>query len=348
MTDLARRYSGNPILTAEMITPSQDTFTVACVLNPGAFTYQGRIWLVMRVAERPKPKEGFLRLPIMAAGRLEIVDIPLDDPDLDAGDPREVTYRGEGYITTISHLRLAASEDGLRFVIHEDKCLFGCGDHEIYGIEDCRVACIDHQFYLTYTALSEYGYGIGMRSTHDWRSYSHHGIVISGPNKDCALFEEKINGFYYALHRPSMVIVGGHYLWLTQSSDLTFWGRHQCIAKTRPGKWDSARIGAGASPIKTERGWLVIYHGADERHRYCLGALLLALNDPSLVLARSNEPIMEPFMEYERNGFLGNVIFTNGHIVQGDTIKLYYGASDSVICQAEFSVSEILGVLEYE
>ena len=82
------------------------------------------------------------------------------------------------------------------------------------------------------------------------------------------------------------------------------------------------------------------------RNRYSLGLLLLDLNDPSKVLARSNNPIMEPIASYEQEGFFGNVVFTNGHIVNGDKITLYYGASDEVICKADFSITELLKTLE--
>ena len=99
------------------------------------------------------------------------------------------------------------------------------------------------------------------------------------------------------------------------------------------------------SPIKTSKGWLEIYHGANSDHRYCLGALLLDLHVPSKVIARSEQPIMEPTADYELKGFFGNVIFTNGHIIEGDTLRLYYGASDEVICSAEFSINEILNSL---
>jgi predicted GH43/DUF377 family glycosyl hydrolase len=109
--------------------------------------------------------------------------------------------------------------------------------------------------------------------------------------------------------------------------------------------WDSARIGAGAAPIHTQEGWLAIYHGADRESRYCLGAVLLDLRDPSKVLARSQYPIMEPLADYEKSGFFGNVIFTNGHFVDGDNLTLYYGASDSVICGARFSIRKILATL---
>ena len=90
----------------------------------------------------------------------------------------------------------------------------------------------------------------------------------------------------------------------------------------------------------------MIYHGADEAHRYCLGAMLLDAEDPSKVLARSDRPILEPEAPYEQTGFFGNVVFSNGQIVDGDRIALYYGASDEVICRADFSVREILQTLE--
>jgi predicted GH43/DUF377 family glycosyl hydrolase len=165
--------------------------------------------------------------------------------------------------------------------------------------------------------------------------------------EDVAIFEERINGMYYALHRPSSVDIGGNYIWLAQSPDGLHWGNHKCIVKTREGMWDSARVGAGAAPIKTEKGWLEIYHGATKNHRYCLGAVLLDLNDPSVVLARTTEPIMEPSEPYEVSGFFGHVVFTNGHVVEadGDTITIYYGAADEFVCGAHLSIRDIYTAL---
>ena len=118
-----------------------------------------------------------------------------------------------------------------------------------------------------------------------------------------------------------------------ESPDLEHWGHHRCIAHTRKGMWDSVRVGGGAAPIRTPQGWLEIYHGATALPtRYCLGPLLLDLDQPWKVLARSKEPIMEPIAPYEQVGFFGNVVFTNGHLVDGDRVTIYYGASDSVIC----------------
>jgi predicted GH43/DUF377 family glycosyl hydrolase len=200
-------------------------------------------------------------------------------------------------------------------------------------------------FYLTFTEVSEFGVGVGLIHTSDWKNFKREGMIFPPHNKYCAFFDEKINEKYYALHRPSSPELGGNYIWIAQSPDLIHWGQHMCIATVREGMWDSVRIGAGASPIKTDQGWLEIYHGANHENRYCLGALLLDIHDPSKVLARSFKPIMEPMQTYEQNGFIGNVVFTNGHYVKGDDIFIYYGASDQVICGARISLTEVLASL---
>ena len=344
MADRAQRFSENPLLRPEDLRPSIPGLKVECLLNPGVFRFAGKTWLVLRVAERPAQPAGKRVVPLFGLeSRIQILEFDLADPLLDHSDPRVIRYAGQDYLTTLSHLRLVVSRDGIHFA--EDETwppLYGQGELESYGIEDCRVAHIGSTYYLTFTAVSANGVGVGLRSTTDWRSFRHHGMVLPPHNKDCALFEEPIEGRYYALHRPSSPILGGNYIWLAESPDLVHWGNHRCLARTRSDSWDSARVGAGASPIRTEAGWLEIYHGATAQNRYCLGALLLDLYQPWKVLARSREPIMEPLADYERAGFFGNVIFTNGHVVEGDQVTLYYGASDSVICGARLSIRTIL------
>jgi predicted GH43/DUF377 family glycosyl hydrolase len=320
---------------------------VTCLLNPGVFRFEGKTWLLVRVAERPRQIAGKIAFPILKAdGQMEIVEFNSGDPRLDASDPRVISFDGQDYLTTLSHLRLLQSDDGIRFTEPQDaEPLTGTGELETFGIEDCRVAKIDSTYYLTYTQVSSHGVGVGLRTTRDWKTFVHEGMIFPPHNKDCALFEEQIGGKYFALHRPSSPELGGNYIWIAESPDLVHWGRHRCIAHSREGYWDSARVGAGASPIRTAEGWLEIYHGATKENRYCLGALLLDLEEPWRVLARSERPIMEPLAPYEREGFFGQVIFTNGHVVDGDCLTLYYGAADSVICAATLSVEEILGEL---
>jgi predicted GH43/DUF377 family glycosyl hydrolase len=347
MADISQRFAENPILKPSGIRPSGPGMRVECLLNPGVFRFQAKTWLLLRVAERPAQTPGKTTLATMTeSGELKILEFDNSDPRLDLSDPRVLRYNGVDYLTTLSHLRLVSSKDGTRFT--EDPAfppLFGRGELETYGIEDCRVTQIGSNYYLTFTAVSPHGVGVGLRSTSDWRSITNHGMIFPPHNKDCAIFDTRIGGHHYALHRPSSPALGGNYLWLAQSPDLLHWGNHRCLAHSRPGMWDSARIGAGAAPIRTPEGWLEIYHGADSANRYGLGALLLDLEEPWKVLARSRDPIMEPAADYERAGFFGNVVFCNGHLVDGDTVTLYYGASDSVICGARFSIKEILNSL---
>lgn len=340
--DIAKRFKENPLLKPQDLPASAENLQVICLLNPDVFILNNKIYLLVRVVENVAPQDGKLFVPMrFTSDLLEIMELKLDDPDLINTDPRVINYRGLDYLTTISYLRLFSSDDGINFK-PEPLELHGKGYAERFGIEDCRVSRIDETFYLSYTAVSDNGVAVGLRTTKDWQNFENRGLIFPPHNKDVAIFEEKINGKFYALHRPTSKNIGGNYIWLAQSPDGIHWGSHHCIVKTRANSWDSSRIGAGAAPIKTEQGWLEIYHGANEDHRYCLGAVLLDLENPAKVLARTEEPIMEPQEDYELSGFFGSVVFTNGHVVNEDELTLYYGAADEFICGARFSIKEIL------
>jgi len=348
MKDIAKRFIENPLLSPGDIRASTKDLQIACLLNPGVFRFNNKIWLIVRVAERPVQKEGTISFPILTeTGGITIIEIPNNHPELIATDARVINYKLIDYLTTLSHLRLLCSDDGINFYEPEDyPALVGEGILETFGIEDCRVAQIDSKYYLTFTSVSNNGVGVGLRTTTDWKHFEKHGMILPAHNKDCAIFEEKINGKFYALHRPSSVDIGGNYIWIASSPDGIHWGNHHCIIKTRKGLWDSKRVGAGAAPIKTQKGWLEIYHGANENHQYCLGAFLMDLNDPTKVIARTEGAIMVPTAEYELSGFFGHVVFTNGHIIDGDTVTIYYGASDEFVCGATLSINEILSRLK--
>lgn len=344
MADISLRHNLNPILSPKDLKPSTKNMIIECLLNPGVFKFQGKIGLLVRVAERTVQSEGVLSVPVYNdQGKIDILNFSHHDPKLNSSDSRVINYDGTDYLTTISHLRLLFSDDGINF--KEDNnfpSLFGEGEYETYGIEDCRISTIGDTYYLTYTMVSSNGVGVGLRTTKNWKQFKNEGMIFCPHNKDCAFFEEKIDNKFYALHRPSSPELGGNYIWIAESPDGIHWGNHKCIAKTRVNRFDSKRLGAGAAPIKTKKGWLAIYHGATKENRYCLGALLLDLNEPSKVIARSLEPIMEPLTSYEQTGFFGNVVFTNGHLVNNDKVSIYYGASDEHVCLASFSIEEIL------
>jgi len=106
--------------------------------------------------------------------------------------------------------------------------------------------------------------------------------------------------------------------------------------------WDEIKIGAGAVPFRIDQGWLEIYHGADRKNRYCLGAVLLDGHEPWKIIARSEKPIFESQTDYECDGFFGNVIFSCGLLYEDDKLKIYYGAADTAICFAELPLEDVL------
>jgi predicted GH43/DUF377 family glycosyl hydrolase len=136
--------------------------------------------------------------------------------------------------------------------------------------------------------------------------------------------------------------LGALNIWLAYSDDLRRWGDHSFLMGVQPGGWESGRIGGGAVPIKTEAGWLEIYHGATSDDHYCLGAVLLDLDDPGKVIARGKEPILIPEAAYETDGFVPNVVFTCGAVTEGDSLCIYYGAADDSIARADIRISELV------
>lgn len=349
MSDLAKRFPSNPLIGPRDLAPSRPGLSVIGVLNPASFRFQEKTFLLLRVAEGVPTGAGGVSAPLLdatAPGGMRIIEVRHGDPQLvPSTDPRGFVWSGDSYLTTISHFRLASSADGVHFKVEAEPALEGQGKLESYGIEDCRVAEIDGRFYLAYTAVSPYGFGVSLASTVDWRRLDRHGMILAPPNKDCVLFPEKIGGSYLALHRPVSEGLGGKYIWLASSPDLVHWGDHKCVLRPRRGAWDSAKVGAGAPPIRINEGWLEIYHGVDDNNRYCLGAVLLDSKDTALVVGRSPAPIMEPLAEYERGGFYGNVVFATGAMATTDEITVYYGAADEWICGATMSIREILANL---
>src|SRR3546814_889983 len=165
MADIAKRNSQNPILRLADLVPSVPGMEIACLLNPGIFRFNGKVWMLVRVAERPQPEAGMLSIPILSGEEIEIMRLKEDTPGLDTTDPRVIRYNGKDYLTTLSHLRLLCSDDGTHFYDPpQEASLRGCGQFESYGIEDCRVATLGNTWYLTYTAVSPYGVGVGLRS----------------------------------------------------------------------------------------------------------------------------------------------------------------------------------------
>jgi len=269
---------------------------------------------------------------------------------------------GQGYENYISSIGCAFSQDGVHFTRFERPVIELTEDYERFGCEDPRVTGLDVQgktiYLITYTALfapafSSYGNRVALASTEDFRLFHKHGVVIPElEDKDAVIFPKPIKGKIAMLHRitPNIQIVYFDDLEQLMHPQEDFWSKYRASLDDstvmRPQfEWEAKKIGAGAPPIKTEEGWLLIYHGKDDENVYRAGAALLDLEDPSKVIARSPEPILEPEEEYERVGDTPNVVFPEGAIVMGDTLYLYYGAADTCCCLATARLGELLDYL---
>lgn len=342
------RYEKNPIIKPEDVIPLHENFEVIGSFNAGVAKFGDETILLLRIAERPISEEGFVDVPIVNIEE-QVIDFKkfsLDDPKFDFSDPRMVKsvdkLEGFTYLTSLSYIRIARSYDGINFTIDDGAFIYPENEYQIYGVEDARCTQIGDDYYVNFTSVSPKGVLVTLVVTKDFKQYKSLGNIFSPENKDVLIFPEKIKGKYYALHRPSLKSIGNYDIWIASSPDLVSWGNHQFLMGITDDSWDNGRIGGGLVPIRTKEGWLEIYHGATTENRYCMGAVLLDLDDPTKVIGKSENPIMEPDVIYEQEGFFGDVVFGCGGIVDNDTLIMYYGVSDTSMAVCEMNISEIL------
>jgi len=260
-------------------------------------------------------------------------------------------YRAQG-IDWISRIGYAVSVDGIHWNRMRQPVLAPCDVSDARGVEDPRVTEVEGRFYICYTAYSR-AVPDGIEPTHlgggvtpmiavsdNLVSWERLGSIVRGEdNKDHVLFPRRINERYVALHRrPPQV-------WLAESEDLVTWPQQYMrpIFGPRPKNgWDEKRVGGNGVPIETEHGWLMLYHGYNKQHIYCVGVCLLDLEDPSCVINRPREFILEPQELWELRGDVPNVVFSCANPVVNDTVYVYYGAADHVIGLATCSLKELL------
>lgn len=301
-----QRVKENPILT-----PSKEPWENMLVFNPAAFYFNGKISLL---------------------------------------------YRAMGKQDGMSRLGLAHSDDGIHFIRHSHPVYYGAGhDYELLGVEDPRVVKINDTYYIVYTAVSE-DLGsevdpnwkeqiakkpyIAVATTNNFSDFLDYDVIIKNlPGKNASLFPRKVNGEYWLLFRT-----GAGATFFANSPHLTYWPERYPVFDKRPGQWDSFRVGIGSQPIETEKGWLLFYHGVDEINTYRLGIILLDLNDPRKILYRSPYPVLEPEKDYEKVGFIPNVVFTCGALERPDSYFIYYGACDETICLATVEKKAVLSL----
>ncbi len=340
------RPEKNPIIATGDVKSSRAGFEVTGVFNCGVTRFNGEILLLMRIAEKPiNSNKKVERVPLLdlKTKKISVKEFSKDDPSVDFSDPRFLRAVSGTYLTSISHLRVARSKNGIDFNIDRKPALFPENKYERFGLEDPRITNINGIYYISYNAVSDKtGITACLASTADFKIFTRHGVIFMPDNKDVVIFPEKIRDKYYALSRPVSAEFGARDMWISESSDLIHWGGHIRLMGTRKKYWDGERVGAGAVPFRIKEGWMEIYHGSSKANRYCLGAVLLDAKKPWEIISRSKRPIIEPEMDYELHGFFGSVVFTCGILYEEEKVKIYYGAADTSIAYAEIKLGDIL------
>ena len=221
------------------------------------------------------------------------------------------------------------------------------------GCEDPRITKIENRFYMCYTAydgLNPTRVTLTSISVEDFVNKKWNWekpILISPPNaqdKDAGLFPERIKDKYVIFHRLEDNI------WIDFVDDLTFgqdkWLGGEVLLRPRQGKWDNGRVGISSPPLKTDEGWILMYHGITEpEHRYKASVMLLDLENPQKIISLLDNPIIEPEEDYEKMGPVPSVVFPCGTVIIGDHLYVYYGGADKVVAVATIKVEELLDEL---
>ncbi len=253
----------------------------------------------------------------------------------------------------ISQLQVARSRDGVSDWRFDDTVLLRSDveryPEEIWGCEDPRITWLPERdaWAILYTAYSRRGPLVSLAMTRDFRSVERMGPVMPPEDKDAALFPHRFDGRWAMIHRPSP-LRGGAHMWISYSPDLRHWGDHTLLLEARDGAWwDAGKIGLGPPPLQTAAGWLVMYHGVhatSDGPIYRVGLVLLDLQDPRIVLHRTDEWVFGPIEPYELAGDVGRVVFPCGWTLDaaGERLSLYYGAADLSIGVASARLTDVL------
>ena len=312
------RYTNNPIITRSDIPEIPPHLVdVSSVFNPGAVKFGDKYLLLLRVQNR---------------GR-------------------------ETFILT------AKSDDGIHFSISKKIVQFKGVEKvlgQIYHCYDPRITRIDDIYYIMFAVDMDSGCRLGLAQTRDFESFEFMNIVSEDDNRNGVLFPEKLDGKYLRLDRPNEIDLPdgpatGSIIRLSESDDLLEWETVGPVITGRSHYWDEL-IGAGPPPIKTEQGWLLIYHGVATHfgtsNIYQAGVMLLDLENPLKVIGRSQYNILEPREMYELVGQVPNVVFPSGAIVEDvdskgfakmdSQVLIYYGAADTCVCLTISTIEDLI------
>ncbi len=268
-----------------------------------------------------------------------------------------VKHEGRYVMLFRSHLRtgrsvigLAESDDGFHFDVRDAPFMVPAegepfATYEEFGVEDPRICPTADEYLITYSAYSRYGVRIALARTRDFHTVERIALITQVDYRNVVLFPQKFDGRYVRLDRPHSGISPWS-IWISYSPDLVHWGDSKVLIRPLPYHWDEMKVGPGATPIRTERGWLNVFHGVFrtmDGSVYRLGVALHDLDDPSKVVAVADEWILQPQDPWELTGYVHNVVFTCGAIPEPDgSLKLYWGAADSVMCVGTAQIEDLI------
>ncbi|MBU0639302.1 MAG: glycoside hydrolase family 130 protein [Planctomycetes bacterium] len=249
-----------------------------------------------------------------------------------------------------SILGLAVSDDGYHFtpqpqpfMLPATKGVFA--EYEAFGVEDPRITFLDGEYLITYSAYSQHGVRIGLARTRDWQTVERVALISQADMRNVVIFPQKFDGRYVRLDRPHSEI-SPWAIWINYSPDLVYWGDSRIVMKPVQYHWDEMKIGPGAPPIRTARGWLHIYHGVFptmDGSIYRLGVALHDLHDPAKIIGVCDRWILQPETACEVTGYVHNVVFTCGAVPENDgTLKLYWGGADKVMNVGTANLDELV------
>jgi beta-1,4-mannooligosaccharide/beta-1,4-mannosyl-N-acetylglucosamine phosphorylase len=254
-----------------------------------------------------------------------------------------------------ARIHLGRSKDGIKWELDDEVIQWVDENGRPYQPDyayDPRLIKMEDEYYIVW-CTDFGGASLGLGKTHDFKTFTRLENPFIPFNRNGVLFPRRVGGNYLLLSRPSD---SGHTpfgdIFLSESPDLTYWGRHRCVmTKGGSGWWQATKIGAGAAPIETEEGWLLFYHGVSSTCNgfvYSFGAAILDIDRPSKVLYRTRNYLMTPEMPYELTGFVPNVVFPCATLQDAPTgrIAIYYGAADTHVAIAYTRVHELISYIK--
>ncbi|MDE1848850.1 MAG: hypothetical protein KGH55_02360 [Nanoarchaeota archaeon] len=357
------------------VKPTSNKFSVIGTFNPGAARLSnGNIVLYVRVAEKLKneaseDEKHYYAPRCVGEKACKIHFDRFKREEAQSKSDSDIVFKDETKrLLFISHFRRVILDKGGFSVKSIDRkpSFTGLSTNGELGVEDPRIVKIGEKYAMTYVSLSRQGnVSTSLALSKDCLNWERMGTIFSEQNKDTALFPEKIKDNYYIFNRPE----GGFeftppHIWIAASKDMVGWGRNKPLKLSRKGKWDYERVGAGPPPIKTDKGWLLLYHGVinyrtrpfrkmfgteGNHFSYEIGAALFDLKNPRKLLARAPSPILAPTKKYEKEGFVNNVLFPTGllrDVNDEDKLLVFSGGADTVVSVKKISLQDVLDSLE--